>query len=113
MTLKCHYLISNQHIITYDWTDHGQVTDIESLAAVGLKEFNGVVDADMLIMIMPARKGSHVEFGVALALGKPIIIITGDQDFEHKSFYYLDNVHIMKDVIGLNDLIHKLLLQDS
>lgn len=103
------YLNCHGHVITYNWTTHGRVTNVEDLKAIGKKEFDGVVDADILIMLMPARLGSHVEFGVALALGRPIIIIKGNNDYEDKSFYHLDGVHITDDVLGLDSLITKLL----
>ncbi len=103
------YLICNDHIITYNWTKHGRITKVEDLREVGRNEFDGVVDCDLLIMLMPARLGSHVELGIALALGKPVIIITADLEYEDKSFYHLDNVHITNDVLGLNTMIHKLL----
>jgi hypothetical protein len=56
------------------------------------------VDADFLVLLMPARYGSHVEFGVALALDKPIYIITGGHQFEEKSFYYLPLVSRYEDL---------------
>jgi nucleoside 2-deoxyribosyltransferase len=102
------YLTKNGHKITYDWTTHGQVVGPEELVSIARKEFDGVVDADLLIMLMPARNGSHVEFGVALALGKPIIIVTSDTIYEDKSFYHLDNVHIISNTNGISDLIKTL-----
>lgn len=103
------YIRCNDHSITYDWTTHGQVSGVDDLKDVGKKEFDGVVDCDILVMLMPARMGSHVELGIALALGKPVVIITNGLDYEDKSFYHLDGVHIADDVLGLNTIIHRLL----
>jgi hypothetical protein len=102
------FLAENGHEITYDWTTHGRVTGQDELIIIARKEFDGVVDADLLLMLMPARNGSHVEFGVALALGKPIIIVTANSLYEDKSFYHLDNVHIVSDTKSIMDLIKTL-----
>lgn len=75
--------------VTYKWHEHGKVEDISKLAEIGQLEYQGVVDADFLVMLMPARFGSHVEFGIALALNKPIYIVTDGHEYEEKSFYYL------------------------
>jgi nucleoside 2-deoxyribosyltransferase len=102
------FLIENGHEITYDWTTHGRVICPDELISIARKEFDGVVDADLLLMLMPARNGSHVEFGVALALGKPIIILTANCLYEDKSFYHLDNVHIVSDTKRIIDMIKTL-----
>lgn len=92
--------------ITYKWHTHGRIDDIKQLAAIGKAEYDGVVKADFLIFLMPARMGSHIEFGIALALGKPIYIVTQGQSFEEKSFYHLpqvsryDNVHQLLEELG-------------
>ena len=101
-------LTDNDHEITYDWTTHGRVVCQDELIDIAKKEFDGVVDADVLVMLMPARNGSHVEFGIALALGKPIILVTASCLYEDKSFYHLDNVHIVSDTNGIIDLIKTL-----
>lgn len=107
------YLGRLGHTITYDWTVHGGVNDPESLKTICLKEFNGVVDCDLLVMLMPARLGSHVELGVALALARPVIIVTEGNDFEIKSFYYMDNVHMIDSIDCLEGTIQKILEQEN
>lgn len=107
------YLGRLGHTITYDWTTHGGVNDPEALKSICLKEFNGVVDCDLLIMLMPARLGSHVELGVALALARPVIIVTDSDDFEIKSFYYMDNVHMIDGIDRLEETINKIMEQEN
>lgn len=88
--------------ITYKWHEHGRVDDISTLPDIAMKEFNGVKNADFLVFLMPARMGSHIEFGIALAFNKPIYIITEDLSFEEKSFYHLPQ-------IGRYNNVHQLL----
>ena len=92
--------------LTYDWTTHGQVHDVKDLARIGELEANGVKLADFLVLLMPARYGSHVELGIAIAFDKPVFIITEGQTFEEKSFYHLPNVRRYSDVKELiKDLV--------
>ena len=77
--------------ISYDWTTHGQVFNSDDLYKYGTKEFDGVKSADLFFMICPARTGTHIELGIALAYGKPIVLVL-DKDTELKTFYFLQNV---------------------
>ena len=107
------YLAYLQCTITYDWTTHGGINDEASLKEIGLKEYQGVVDCDVLVMLMPARLGSHVELGIALALCKPVVIITNGEDFEKKSFYFLDHVNIIRDIGALKGALDKITEQEN
>lgn len=107
------YLAYLQCSITYDWTTHGGVNDEVSLKEIGLKEYQGVVDCDVLVMLMPARLGSHVELGIALALCKPVVIVTNGEDFEKKSFYFLDHVNIIRDIDALKGALDKITEQEN
>lgn len=80
------------YIKTYDWTTHGRVQGLKELKSIAEKELKGVVDADFLVLLMPAKLGSHVELGVALSLGKPVYLIENGIEYEEKSFYNLPNV---------------------
>ena len=84
---------------TYDWTVHGFVkeTNIETIKAVGQKEFEGVKNADVVIVLTPEGRGTHVELGMALALGKRVCICCGDDkyfrcDDNTSAFYWLESV---------------------
>jgi hypothetical protein len=54
------------------------------------------MDADFIIVLLPAGKGSHIEFGIALGQGKRIYLYSANDDvnnFETTStFYHLSNV---------------------
>ena len=84
---------------TYDWTIHGSVKekDIDTLKDVGQKEFNGVREADIVIVLTPQGRGTHTEFGMAIALGKKIFLCHTDSayflcDDNTSAFYWLPNV---------------------
>lgn len=62
---------------TFDWS--GEDLAPERYADTALAEIAGVREADVLIVLFPAGRGTHVEIGVALALGKPVIIHTPDR----------------------------------
>lgn len=85
---------------TYDWTVHLSVkeTDIETLKSIGQKECDGVRNADILFVLTPQGRGTHVEFGIALALNKVIYIFhENDKYFQcddnTSPFYWLPNVN--------------------
>lgn len=84
------------HRCVYDWTTHGAVGHLgrEALENVAVQEMLGVLTADVLIVLLPGGKGTHAELGMAIAMGKPIIIWdeTGEAlnvDDKTCSFYWL------------------------
>lgn len=77
------------HLPTYDWTTHGRVyrddaeahqnkTAMERCANV---ELRGVINADVVIVLLPGGRGTHVELGAALSnrfhFNHPRIFIAG------------------------------------
>jgi len=85
---------------TYDWTVHGSIkeTDIETLKSVGQKEYDGVKNADIVIVLTPQGRGTHVELGMAIALNKAVYICHEDDkyfkcDDNTSAFYWLPNVN--------------------
>jgi len=90
---------------TYDWTsqDLGKDTDMETLRLIGENEYQGVMQADIVIVLTPQGRGTHTEFGMAIALNK-IIYLCHDDDTYFKcddntsSFYWLPKVnHLVGD----------------
>jgi hypothetical protein len=63
-------LKSKGFIHTYDWTQNERASTIEQLKEIGQREKERVMEADFLIVLLPAGKGSHIEFGIALGQGK-------------------------------------------
>ena len=77
---------------TYDWTAslHTPLS-LDTLRALGEREFQGVKDADVVILLSPRGKGTHTEFGMALAWGKKVYLCHGDDS--PSTFYCLPQVH--------------------
>jgi nucleoside 2-deoxyribosyltransferase len=70
---------------TYDWTEHGSVKNEGDarLAQVAEAELSGVMNADVVIVILPGGRGTHAELGMALAgrrRDKKIIICAETDD---------------------------------
>lgn len=84
---------------TYDWTLHDltKETDIETLKSIGQEEFDAVKNADIVIVLSPQGRGTHVELGIAVALNKTIYISHDDDkyfkvDDNTSAFYWLPNI---------------------
>lgn len=93
-------LKENDWIHTYDWTQHGSVKSVstEKLKEVAIKEFQGVVDADVVIVLTPQGRGTHVELGAVIALNKKVFIWHEDDKYfqrtdDTSSFYWLPNIN--------------------
>ena len=85
---------------TYDWSTHGSVkeTNIETLKEVSQLEYNGVKDADVVIILTPQGRGTHTEFGMAIALNKQVYVCHEDStyfkcDNNTSAFYWLPQVN--------------------
>ena len=92
-------LIAAGWIHTYDWTKHGSIksTDKNTLMSIGQKEFDGVKNADIVIVLSPQGRGTHTEFGMAIALHKTVYLCHIDGtyfrcDDNTSSFYWLPQV---------------------
>lgn len=57
------------HTRTYDWTTHGSVANAPdgTKQAVAEKEAKGVMEAELVVMLLPGRFGTHAELGLAIA----------------------------------------------
>lgn len=91
-------LLRTGHVLTYDWTVHGSVQTggPAAIARAAAAECEGVRDADVVIVLLPGGKGTHVELGIAHALRKTILIV-GDRrafpgDGRECAFYHGDNI---------------------
>ncbi|WNB90197.1 group-specific protein [Bacillus sp. NEB1478] len=96
--------------LTYDWTQNGRAITLEDLARIGTKEYEGVMNSDVVIVILPGGKGCHTELGIALGAQKCIILYDPEEVLgnyiEATTFYYLSNIkHWSGKVHELNDLI--------
>jgi hypothetical protein len=87
------------HRISYDWTTHGAAWPHgrNFVARVAMNECAGVMDADLVIVLLPGGRGTHVELGIALALGLPVLLWSEDPKVfdigpATCAFYHADNV---------------------
>jgi len=91
-------LNENGFIQTYDWTKNQRANTLEELMGIGEKEKQAVIESDFVIVLCPAGKGSHIEFGIALGLGKPVYLYSEHSDifdFETTTtFYHVNGVRI-------------------
>lgn len=82
---------------TYDWTKNGRAASYEELKQIGEEEKEAVKSSDFLVILLPAGKGSHIEFGIALGLGKRIYVFSPRKEVfgfdETSTFYYVEGVH--------------------
>lgn len=87
------------HVQTYDWTANLRASSIDELKLYGDLEKNAVLEADFLVVLLPAGKGSHIELGIAIGQGKPVYLVAETDDlfdFEVTStFYHLPEVSIL------------------
>ncbi|MDF2647932.1 MAG: group-specific protein [Paenibacillus sp.] len=87
-------LKSRGFIQTYDWTTHTNVDSISKLREIGHEEVSGVLDADVVIVMMPAGKGSHVELGIALGTKKKIYLYSSTHEInDNDRFRGLATLH--------------------
>lgn len=89
-------LINRGYIQTYDWTQNNRASSVKELKEIGQQERNAVLESDFIIVLLPAGKGSHIEFGIALGQGKRIYLYSQNDEvnkFETTStFYHLSEV---------------------
>lgn len=90
-------LTENGWVHTYDWTSNLNVTSSENMSIVAQKEFEGVKNADIVIVLNPQGRGTHTELGMAIALNKKVYIYDSDaSNFnidKTVSFYWLSQVN--------------------
>lgn len=76
------------HTITFPWADtclgalDGKDKDAEHkhLRERSRLDIQGVISADCVVALLPARLGTHVEIGAAIALGIPVILHAESED---------------------------------
>lgn len=76
---------------TYDWTINDRADSMDLLASLGENELSAVRNSDFLVMLLPGGKGSHIEMGIALGLGKRVYLYSPNNDiydFDKTSTFY-------------------------
>ncbi|RKL65762.1 group-specific protein [Salipaludibacillus neizhouensis] len=101
-------LIKRGYILTYDWTKNERASTIDELKVIGQEEKDAVIEADFIIVLLPAGKGSHIEMGIVLGQSKKVFLYSPNEEVNNytttSTFYHLSEV---KKCIGtLDDLIN-------
>lgn len=82
---------------TYNWTDNvnKEITK-KNLVEYAKSEFQGIIDSDVVIILLPAGRGTHIELGMALALNKKVYLCSlTEEEFSVENtvvFYELPNI---------------------
>jgi len=81
------------HKITHDWTREevfaNSRTLKQDLAMFANLDFNGVTSCDALVLLAaPKMAGAFVELGIALALGKMILVVDGYKEGNPPCIFY-------------------------
>lgn len=73
-------LIAFEHEISYDWTLHGRVISAskDRLRELAIQELRGVSEADVLIVLLPGGRGTHIELGFSIANQKKVFLHSED-----------------------------------
>ncbi len=109
-------LKSKGFIHTYDWTQNERVSTINQLKEIGQKEKDAIIEADFIVVLLPAGKGSHIEFGIALGQGKKIYLYSLNEEVNNiettSTFYHLPEVEKcigtieeLVDIVSLNSKV--------
>lgn len=71
---------------TYDWTEHGSVQAApgedgsDRYAVTAGCEAQGVLGADVVVVLLPGARGTHVELGVGIGSNKPVVLLAERDD---------------------------------
>lgn len=95
------------HECSYDWTSHGKVSGHQAMLDICLKELEGVLEADVVVVLWPGRRGTHVELGAALATNKPVFFIVPPDFDADVSFYHHTNIITFDNLDKAIEVIHK------
>lgn len=100
-------LIDNGFIHSYDWTQNNRAATLAELKDIGTKEKEAVFASDVVIVLLPGGKGTHIELGLALAADKQIFLYSVDDAINDLSltstFYHLPEIEKVRGT--LDDLI--------
>ena len=82
---------------TYNWVENvNDDVSIEDMIEYAKLESKGIVDSDVVVILLPAGRGAHIELGMALALNKKIFLCSATKDefsIENTvAFYGLPNI---------------------
>ncbi|MCI8540274.1 MAG: group-specific protein [Erysipelotrichaceae bacterium] len=66
---------------TYDWVKN--VSDdvcLKDMIEYATLESQGIIDSDIVIILLPAGRGAHIELGMAMALNKRVFLCSSTKE---------------------------------
>lgn len=81
------------HTITYDWTIHEGSNNYKILMREAKHDMQGVLDAEVLVILWPGRFGTSGELGAAIAADKPIYVL-GCSKADRNNWLYLNHANV-------------------
>lgn len=91
-------LESRGYVNTFDWTHERIGGDVAKVAlgdlrSIGQRERDAVMAADVVVVLLPGGKGTHVELGIAIAQGRVTILHSPEEVINNldttSTFYHL------------------------
>lgn len=96
-------------IHTYDWTKNENVSTLDQLREIGQLEKEAVINSDIVIVLLPGGKGTHIELGIALGLEKKVYLYSPTEEVNNvettSTFYHVPQVE--KYIGSVEQLIEK------
>jgi nucleoside 2-deoxyribosyltransferase len=94
---------------TFDWSAACEIT-ADRYPEIALAEIGAVREAEVLIVLLPGGYGTHVEIGVALALGKPVILHAPDRKTLETPYPCIFHYHpkvtlLISEVLDVNEVL--------
>ena len=100
---------------TYDWTQNERVNSLAALQKIGMLEKQAIANSDVVVVILPGGKGSHIELGLAIAWQKKTFLYSLNleaMDMQTTStFYHLPEVQICEG--SVEELISTILISSQ
>ena len=98
-------LIKEGHTITFDWTIHkDNPENSDQSTQWAMEDVSGVLKADLMLFIAPAKHGAHVELGIRIATHKPIFILSHYDNI----FYHYPNITKFEDFFKMREAIEEM-----
>lgn len=104
-------------IHTCDWTNFDAPSEDapDGLRIIGEREWEGVKAAELILVLTPQGRGTHIELGMGIGLGKRVYLYHEDDSYfkqdEHTcAFYWLPQV---KQLTGTIDSAIEVILQEN
>lgn len=87
---------------TYNWTENVKGNEtIEDLIEYATVEQKAIKESDVVIIILPAGRGTHVELGMAIALNKKVYLYSNKkEEFDAENTVAFYNLPSIQKIFG-------------